>query len=94
MHLRTKAGCHHDLVQAFERLGVRVVLSDQPGLLDAELAVSISDENDHLVIGEWASPEHYERWLAGHASALLQQVAHLLEHEPRTHVYRVIESVS
>lgn len=95
MHLRTRPGCHLGLLQAFEELGMFAVVGDRPGLLDVELAVAADDENDHLVIAEWASPEHYERWLAGpDAPALHARIGPLLAAEPETRLYRVVEAVS
>jgi quinol monooxygenase YgiN len=95
MYLRTKPGRHEELLRLFEALGVLVVGGEQPGLLAAELLVSVDDENDHLVIGEWASPEHYERWLGGPVpGGLLERLEPLLEREPETRVYRVVEAVS
>lgn len=95
MRLRTKPGRHHDLAQLFEALGVLVVTGDQPNLIAAELAVSTVDENEHLLIGEWPSIEHYERWIGGRlADDLLGRVAPLLESEPESRLFQVIESIS
>lgn len=95
MHLRTKPGRHEDLARLFEALGVLVVTGDQPNLIAAELTVSTEDENEHLLITEWPSVEHYERWVGGRlADDLLGRAEPLLAAKPETRLYRVIESIS
>lgn len=94
-HLRTTPGRHDELARLFEALGVLVVSGDQPNLIAAELAVSEDDENEHLLIAEWPSAEHFERWAGGRlADDLLGRMQPLLEGEPETHLFRVVESIS
>jgi heme-degrading monooxygenase HmoA len=95
LYVRTKPGRREELVAAFERLGILAVASDQPGFLGAELAVAVDDDDAVLITGFWASPEHYEAWLANPIRGeLLDQVAQLLVSEPETRLYHVVESIS
>lgn len=94
-HLRTAPGHHDELARLFEALGVLVVSGDQPNLIAAELAVDEDDENEHLLIAEWPSAEHYQRWSSGAlADDLLQRIEPHLAAEPETHLFRVVESIS
>jgi heme-degrading monooxygenase HmoA len=95
LYLQTKPGRREEVLQIFERLGILAVAAKQPGFLGAELAVAAEDENQLVVTGFWASPEHYEAWLANPIRGeLLMQAEHLLDGPPTTRLYRVIESVS
>jgi heme-degrading monooxygenase HmoA len=95
LYIRTKPGRRDELMAAFERLGMLAVASDQPGFLGAELAFDVDDEDAVLIAGFWASPEHYEAWLANPIrSELLDQVAQLVASEPETRLYHVVESIS
>jgi quinol monooxygenase YgiN len=95
LFLHLKPGRRHDLLRVVERLEVLAVASRQQGFLGVELAVPVDDEDRAVIVGSWASPEHYERWLAGPLSGqLLDQIEELLSEPPESHVYRVAESVS
>ena len=48
-----------------------------------------------MIVGSWASLEHYERWRAGPVpDSLLQQIEGLLTTGPVNRVYRIVEAVS
>ena len=74
---------------------MRALAGGQHGFLDVEVVTAVDDENEVVIVGSWASPELYQRWLAGPAPArLLQEVEGLLSAEPVSRVYHVVESVS
>ena len=95
LFLQAKPGHGGELLRILEQLGVLAVVSGQPGFLDVEVATSVDDEDDVVIVGSWASTEHYERWLAGQLPGqLLPQIEDLLATEPVSRVYRIVESVS
>jgi quinol monooxygenase YgiN len=95
LFLKAKPGQGGALMHIIEQLGVLAVVSDQPGFLDVEVAASVDDEDELVIVGSWASTEHYERWLAGPLPGqLLPQIESLLASEPVSRVYRIVESVS
>jgi heme-degrading monooxygenase HmoA len=95
LYLRTKPNRRDELLQVFERLGVLALASQQPGFLGAELQVPLDDGDEVLVTAAWASPEHYEAWLASPVrEAMGDELMPLLEAEPERRVYRVVETIS
>jgi heme-degrading monooxygenase HmoA len=95
LFLRAKPGHGGELLRTLERLGVLAVAGDQPGFLDVEVAASVDDEDDVVIVGSWASTEHYERWRSGPLPGqLLPHIEGLLAAEPVSRVYHVVESVS
>ena len=95
LFLHAQPGRGGELLQILERLGVLAVASEQPGFLGVEVAASLDDEDDVVVVGFWASPEHYERWHAGPVPGrLLEQIEGLLTVGPVNRVYRIVEAVS
>jgi heme-degrading monooxygenase HmoA len=95
LFLHARPGRRADLLRILEELGVRALVSGQHGFLDVEVVTAVDDENEVVIVGSWASPELYERWLAGPAPGrLLQEVEGLLSTAPVSRVYHVVESVS
>jgi heme-degrading monooxygenase HmoA len=95
LFLHAQPGRGTELLRTLEAVGVLAVASEQPGFLGVEVAASLDDEDDVVVVGFWASAEHYERWLAGPAPAqLLQQIGGLLTTAPVNRAYRIVEAVS
>lgn len=95
LFLHAQPGHGGELLRTVEQLGVLAVASGQPGFIDVEVAASVDDEDDLVIVGSWASLEHYERWLAGPISGrLLQQIEGLLTIAPVSRVYRIVESTS
>jgi heme-degrading monooxygenase HmoA len=95
LFLHAQSGRGSELLRIFERLGVLAVASEQPGFLGVEVAACLDDEDDVVIVGFWASPEHYERWRAGPVPGqLLQQLEGLLTTVPVNRVYRIVEAVS
>lgn len=93
--LHAQLGRGSELLRILERLGVLAVASEQPGFLGVEVAASVDDEDDVVIVGSWASLEHYERWRAGPVpDRLLQQIEGLLTTGPVNRVYRIVEAVS
>ena len=93
--LHARPGEGRDVLDVLERLGVLALAGGHPGLLAMEAAASIDDEDDIVILGSWASPAHYERWLtsADHGR-LLSELSQLLTTEPEARVYRIAESTS
>lgn len=95
LFLHAQPGRGRELLRILERLGVLAVASEQPGFLGVEAAASVGDEDDVVIVGSWASPEHYEKWLAGPIPGrLLQDIEGLLATAPESRLYRIAESVS
>ncbi len=95
LFLHAKRGRGAELLRILEKLGVLGVASEQPGFLGVEVAESIDDEDDILIVGFWASAEHYERWRTGPIPGrLLEQIEGLLTTAPVNRVYHVVEAVS
>lgn len=95
LFLHARPGRGTELLRILERLGVLAVASEQPGFLGVDVGTSVDAEDDVVIVGSWATAEHYERWLAGPIPGrLLQQIEGLLETGPVSRVYRVVESVS
>ncbi len=93
--LHAKPGRGTELLRILERLGVLAVASEQPGFLGVEVAASVDDEDDIVIVGFWASPEHYERWREGPLPGqLIEQIEDLLTTAPVNRVYHVVEAVS
>jgi quinol monooxygenase YgiN len=95
LFLHAAPGHGSDLLRTLERLGVLAVAGGEPGILGIEVAASIDDEDDIVIVGSWASEEHYERWRAGPVPARLsQEIEGLLAAAPVSRVYHVVEAVS
>ena len=63
LHLRPTPGRSHDLLTYIVEQGIVSRALSLPGCLSAEVATSISDSQDVVVTGLWASMEAYEGWL-------------------------------
>ena len=95
LFLHAGEGRGSELLRILERLGVLAMASEQPGFLGVEVAASFDDEDDIVIIGSWASREHYERWRAGSVPGeLLEQIEALLATAPVSRVYHIVETVS
>jgi len=95
LFLHARPGQGRELLRILEEIGLLAVANDQHGFLDVEIAASVEDEDDVVIVSSWASPELYERWLAGPVPArFLQELEGLLTAEPVSRVYRTVESVS
>ncbi len=95
LFLRARPGRGADLLLMLERLGVLAVASEQPGFLGVEVAASVDDPDDIVIIGSWASVEHYERWRRGAVSGpVAEQIEGLATGVPEGRVYHVVEAVS
>ena len=94
LFLHAGPGHASELLRVLERLGVLAMAAEQPGFLGVEVAAAIDDEDDVVIIGSWASKEHYERWRSGPVPGqLIDQIASLLTAPPVEHVYHVVEAV-
>ena len=94
IYLHTKTGRREDVLNALDRLEVLTAARDQPGFLAAEAQVPFDDQDHLLVWSSWASPEHYERWLASPAcTTMFREIADLLAEEPELRIYHVIDAV-
>jgi quinol monooxygenase YgiN len=95
LFLHARPGRGSELLRLLERLGVLAMASEQPGFLGVEVAASIDDEDDIVIIGSWASQEHYERWRTGPVPGqLMEQIEDLLTTAPVSRVYHIVEAVS
>lgn len=95
LHLKAIPGRRDALLELFDRAGLRALVEEQRGLLGAEIAEAIDDEDDVLLIGEWASREQFERWADGpFPGGFLDAAAELVTVEPTHRLYHVVESVS
>lgn len=95
LHLRAIPGRREELLALFDAASLRALVEQQRGLLSAELAVSLDDPDEMLLVGEWASREQLERWAGGPVpGGLLDGAAELSVAEPEQRAYRVVESVS
>ncbi len=95
LFLHARPGRGIELLRILERLGVLAVASEQPGFLGVEVAASIDDDDEIVIVGFWASAEHYARWRSGPVpSQLLEQIEGLLATAPVNRVYHVVEAVS
>ena len=92
--LQARPGSGAELLRVLERLGVLAVASEQAGFLGIEVAASVDDPDELVLIESWASRELYERWSAGPVAAgWLDQTEGLLTEPPRSRVYQVVEAV-
>jgi heme-degrading monooxygenase HmoA len=95
LFIHAQPGRGHELLRIVEQLGVLAVASEQPGFLGVEVAAAVDDEDSVVIIGSWASPEHYERWLGGAIPGrLLKQIEGLVTTPTESRLYRIVESVS
>jgi quinol monooxygenase YgiN len=95
LHLRAIPGRRDELLALFDAASLRALLEEQRGLLSAELAVSLDDPDEMLLVGDWASAEQLARWADGPVpGGLLDAAAELSVAEPEQRAYRVVESVS
>ena len=95
LFLHARPGRGRELLRILEELGLLATTSDVHGLLEIDVATSVEDEDDVVIVGSWASPELYERWLAGPVPGrFLRELDGLLAAEPVSRVYRTVESVS
>ena len=95
LFLHARPGHGSELLRVLERLGVLAMAAEQPGFLGVEVAAAIDDEDDVVIVGSWASTEHYARWRSGPVPGqLLDQVDGLLTARPVERVYHVAEAVS
>ena len=94
LFLHARLGQGTELLRILEHLGVLAMAVEQPGFLGVEVAASADDDDDIVIIGSWASLEHYERWRSGPVPAqLMEQVEELLAAEPVNSVYHIVEAV-
>lgn len=94
VHLRALAGRRDEILALIDRDGLRALL-DEHGLLRLDVAESVDQPDDLLLIGEWASREHLERWAAGpFPGQLLDRIAELVVDEPVQSVYHVVETIT
>lgn len=94
LFFHARPGQGSELLRVLERLGVLAMAREQPGFLGVEVATSVDDEDDIVIIGSWASREHYERWRAGPVPG--QLVAQIEEHvvsAPIERVFHIVEAV-
>lgn len=83
------------MLALFDRQGLRALLEEDRGLIRAELLAAVDDEDEVLLVGDWASAEQYARWASGpFPGGLLDVAAELVVDEPADRLYRVVESVS
>jgi heme-degrading monooxygenase HmoA len=95
LFLHARPGRGPELLRILERLGVLAMASEQPGFLGVEVAASVDDEDDIVIVGSWASQEHYERWRTGPVpERLLEQIDDLVTVAPVSRVYHIVEAVS
>jgi len=95
LFLHARPGHGSQLLRVLERLGVLAMAREQPGFLGVEVATSVADEDDIVIIGSWASQEHYERWRAGPVPGkLLEQIEDHVTSAPMERVYHIVEAVS
>ena len=95
LFLHARPGRGTELLRILERLGVLAVASEQPGFLGVEVAASVDDADDIVIIGSWSSQELYERWRDGPIPGrLLEQIEDLLTAVPVSRVYHIVEAVS
>lgn len=93
--LAARPGRREELLRKLAVLELRALVEAQHGFLEVEVATSLDDENEVVIVGSWASRELYERWLAGPSSdRLLVEIHELLAAEPASHVYQIVESIS
>jgi len=93
--LHARPGGGREVLDVLERLGVLALAGGHPGFLAMEAAASVDDEDDIVILSSWASPAHYERWLASpDHDRLLRELSELLTAEPEARVYRIAESTS
>ncbi len=94
LFLHARPGRGSDVLHVVERESVLAVAREQPGFLGVEVATSVADEDDVVIVGFWSSVELYERWRAGPApSRLAEQLEGLLTADPIDSVYHVVETV-
>jgi quinol monooxygenase YgiN len=94
LFLHAKPGAGAELLRVLERLGVLAVASEQAGFLGIEVAASVDDADELVIVESWASQELYERWSEGPVAAgWLRQIEGLLTKPPSGRVYRIVEAV-
>jgi heme-degrading monooxygenase HmoA len=95
LFLHAGPGHGSELLRVLERLGVLAMAAELPGFLGVEVAAATDDEDDIVIIGSWASTEHYVRWRSGPAPGqLIDRIEGLLTAPPVERVYHVVEAVS
>ena len=55
LFLHAQPGRGAELLRVLERLGVLAVASEQPGFLGVEVAASVDDADEIVIVGSWAS---------------------------------------
>jgi quinol monooxygenase YgiN len=94
LFLHARPGSGPELLRVLERLGVLAVASGQAGFLGVEVAASVDDEDELVIVESWSSRELYERWSAGPVAARwLDEIQGLLTKPPVTRVYHIVEAV-
>lgn len=94
LFLHAKPGCGAELLRVLERLGVLAVASEQPGFLGIEIAASVGDPDELVLVESWASRDLFERWNAGPvAASWLDQIENLLTRPPASSVYHIVDAV-
>ena len=94
LFLQAKPGAGAELLRVLERLGVLAVADEQPGFIGIEVAASVDDADELLIVESWSSQELYERWREGPVAAdWLRQIESLLTQPPSGRVYRIVEAV-
>lgn len=95
LFFQARPGHGSEVLRALERLGVLAMAREQPGFLGVEVATSVDDEDEIVIIGSWASREHYVRWREGPAPAELgEQLEDHVVSPPVERVYHIVEAVS
>ena len=93
LHLRARPGRRDELLRELDRLGLFVVMSDQPGLLRVEALVAEDDEDHILVDASWSSQELFARWQSSdRRRSVLSSLDRLLESEPVGAFFRLADA--
>jgi quinol monooxygenase YgiN len=94
LFLHARQGSGAELLRVIERLGVLAVASEQAGFLGIEVAASVDDPDELVIVESWSSRELYERWSTGAVAAgWLSQIENLLAQPPVERVFRIVEAV-
>jgi quinol monooxygenase YgiN len=94
LFLHAREGSGGELLRVLERLGVLTLASGQAGFLGIEVAASVDDPDEILIVESWSSRELFDRWSAGPgAAAWLDEIGELLSEPAESRVYHVVEAV-
>ena len=93
LHLRARPGRRDELLRELDRLGLFVVMSEQPGLLRVEALVAQADEGHILVDASWSSQELFaRRQSSDRRRSVLSSLNGLLESDPEESAYRLVDA--